>query len=557
MANLNLTAPALEAGVRAEPLGDALVADSLEVRPLPHVDDPRDKRYVSSEGAAPPVLLPYQQRWVADPARVKTAEKSRRIGLTWGEAADDVLIAAEGGRGGQDVFYMGYNQSMTFEYVETAANWTRAFNAAAKYLDTWLVEEDGRQIQVSRIRYDSGNKIVALSSRPENLRGMQGVLVLDETAFHKNPGAVLKAGLAFLIWGGKVRMISTHLGADNPFNELVTEIRAGKKPYSLHRITFADALRDGLYQRICRKLGEPWSPAGETAWRDEIYAQYGDSASEELDVIPAQGTGAFLPITLLEARMEAGIPLVRLELPSDWTFKSEPQRAAEIALWCEVELRPLLRRMDPHLATYFGQDVGRSGDLSAIWPLQVQRDMVRRTAFVLELRNVPFSAQEQILWFLCDGVPRFSGAKIDATGIGAQLAENTVLRYGAMVEAVKLNETWYREHVPVFKGALEDGDWVLPRHVDIITDLRAIKLIHGVPKIDDRAASKGSDGKQRHADTAIAAVLADAASRGEHVAYGYTPAARRSSFDTDEDRGALGFSDGAGGARWRAGQRGY
>ena len=33
------------------------------------------------------VLLPYQVRWIADDAAVKVAEKSRRVGITWAEAA--------------------------------------------------------------------------------------------------------------------------------------------------------------------------------------------------------------------------------------------------------------------------------------------------------------------------------------------------------------------------------------------------------------------------------------------------------------------------------------
>ena len=46
---------------------------------------------------------------------------------------------------------------------------------------------------------------------------------------------------------------------DNPFNELITDIRAGKKPYSIHRITFDEAVSDGLYRRICLRLGKELS----------------------------------------------------------------------------------------------------------------------------------------------------------------------------------------------------------------------------------------------------------------------------------------------------------
>ncbi len=37
------------------------------------------------------VLLPYQRRWIADTSQLKIAEKSRRTGLTWAEAADAAL----------------------------------------------------------------------------------------------------------------------------------------------------------------------------------------------------------------------------------------------------------------------------------------------------------------------------------------------------------------------------------------------------------------------------------------------------------------------------------
>ena len=37
------------------------------------------------------VLLPYQVRWMADESPIKIAEKSRRIGLTWTEAAASAL----------------------------------------------------------------------------------------------------------------------------------------------------------------------------------------------------------------------------------------------------------------------------------------------------------------------------------------------------------------------------------------------------------------------------------------------------------------------------------
>ena len=89
-------------------------------------------------------LMAYQQLWVVDPSPLKVIEKSRRTGLTWGEAADDVLTAATvRSAGGQNVYYIAYNQDMTIEYIQACAMWARAFNYAATEVEEgfWSEEE--------------------------------------------------------------------------------------------------------------------------------------------------------------------------------------------------------------------------------------------------------------------------------------------------------------------------------------------------------------------------------------------------------------------------------
>jgi phage FluMu gp28-like protein len=67
---------------------------------------------------APAVLLNYQKNLIGIRAPLKVGEKSRRIGLNWAEAADNVLVAAaEKKAGGRTVYYLGYNQDMTVEYI--------------------------------------------------------------------------------------------------------------------------------------------------------------------------------------------------------------------------------------------------------------------------------------------------------------------------------------------------------------------------------------------------------------------------------------------------------
>ncbi|HVA39173.1 MAG TPA: hypothetical protein VNF49_00795 [Candidatus Binataceae bacterium] len=468
------------------------------------------------------ILLPYQRRWIADRAQVKVAEKSRRVGLTWTEAADRALGAATAGRGGLDGWYIGYNKDMALEFVETAAMWARRFDKAARAIEEIAVSDETRDILAYRIRFASGHKIVALSSRPSNLRGKQGCAVIDEAAFHDDLAGLLKAALAFTMWGGLVRVISTHNGAGNAFNRLVADIRAGRLPYALHRVTLDDALEEGLYRKICETLGRAWSPAAEAEWRREIFALYADNADEELNCIPRASSGTFLNALAIEARMREGIPVARWSAADEFASRPEDARRSETMAWCEDHLTPALKALEPGCASCFGEDFGRSGDLTVIWVMQIAPNLTRRTALVVELRNLPFRQQEQILFHIADRLPRFIAGAMDARGNGQYLAETAAMRYGARIAQVMLSAEWYRENMPRYKAAFEDGAIELPRDADILADHRAIVLEQGVAKIGE-ARFRGADGMPRHGDSAVAAALAFAASRMETAEIAYTP----------------------------------
>lgn len=469
----------------------------------------------TATAAAPPaVLLPYQQAWIADKADVKLCEKSRRTGLTWAEAADDVLIAASTKpAGGQNVWYIGYNLDMAKEYIDACAMWARAFNRAAGDIEEAILEDEDKQIRTFIIRFESGHRITALSSRPSNLRGKQGVVVIDEAAFHEDLPALLKAAMALLIWGGKVRIISTHDGETNPFNELLLECRAGKRPYSVHRLPFREAVEQGLYRRVCLRLGKEWAQADEEAWMAEVYAFYSEDAAEELDVIPSSGEGAFLTRAMIESCMDDAVPVVRWVVPAGFAQLPRHQREAECDEFCR-SLDSLIEKLPANLRHFFGSDFARSGDASDIWPLIETPALKYETPFVVELRNVPFEQQRQVLFYLVKRLPRFTGGAMDARGNGQYLAEVAMQEFGASrIAQVMLSLEWYRENMPPFRAAFEDRNLSVPRHADVLSDLRAIKKERGVAKVPDGATYRGSDGHQRHGDAAVAAALALFAAR--------------------------------------------
>jgi phage FluMu gp28-like protein len=455
---------------------------------------------------SPYAFLPYQQRWAADTSQVKVMEKSRRIGLSWSEAADDSLFAAE--TGGSDVWYIGYNKEMAEEFIGDCAEWVKKYQLAAGAVEEELLADEDKDILTFRIKFASGHKIVALSSRPSNLRGKAGRVVIDEAAFHDDLKELIKAAMALLMWGGQVRIISTHNGDANPFNELINDIRAGRTPYTLHRVTLDDALADGLYQRICLTLGRTWSVEAETKWRDDLVKFYGDAAQEELFCVPSQGAGTYLTRAMIEGCMAADIPIIRYGQTDEFSEKDDSHRQSVVEAWCEETLLPHLVVLNTERQTVFGEDFARSGDLTVMLPAQETQAATWRSIFILELRNMPFRQQEQICFYIIDRLPRFHHGSFDARGNGQYLAEVAMQKYGiAKISQIMLSEAWYRDNMPKYKAAFEDKSWLLPKDADVVEDHRAFKIIKGVAKLPD-TKNTGQDRTKRHGDTGIAGAMA-------------------------------------------------
>ena len=192
---------------------------------------------------------------------------------------------------GESVFYIGFNKDMSEQYIRDAAEWAKHFSLAASAVEEFLFDDGDEDsgILAYRLRFASGHQVVALSSRPKNLRSKKGHIRIDEAAFHDDLDELLKAAIAILMWGGSVAIWSTHNSKNNPFAKLVDKIREGELDYSLHRCTLQDAVEEGLYRRICLITGTPWTIEGEFEWVKRIYADYGPAAKEELDVEPFAG----------------------------------------------------------------------------------------------------------------------------------------------------------------------------------------------------------------------------------------------------------------------------
>ncbi len=458
------------------------------------------------------VFLPYQQQLTKTvlSAPVTVVEKSRRTGYSWAAAAVAVFVSSPQERA-QNTYYMGYDYEMAREFIQYVGEWAKKIGETVSETEEVIFKDPknpDKDIKAFRVTFANGHEVVALPSVARALRGKQGFVIIDEAAFHDDLKEVLKAAFALLIWGGKVLIISTHNGEDNRFNELIKDIRAGKTPYKLLRCTFDDALNNGLYRRICQRQGTSWSEEKEIDWRKSIYDFYGDSAEEELDCVPANGSGDYFSRMIIEQCMMPEIPVLSFRVENTFASMGSDYRTDYVQNWLTTHLKPVLDKMNPRLLSGLGYDFARSGDLSVCWVLQQKPDLTLETAFVLEIGNMPHEQQKQIAFYIIDHLPHFNYAAFDARGNGSYLAEVVWQKYGdSAVEQVMLTVDWYRQNMPKAKALLEDRQVSLPKNSAILQDFKQVKLIKGVGQLSDKRL-KDEKGNMRHGDSCIAFVFA-------------------------------------------------
>lgn len=507
------------------------------------------------------VLMRPQAAWVALRKPIKVCEKGRRTGITFATALDKTIKAASSkAAGGGNVYYIPDKREKGLEFIGYCAKMARvmaeAQSGGVSAVEEFLFDDQDeagntRKITAWRIRFASGFQVNALSSRPANIRGLQGDVVIDEAAFHQDVQAVLDAVTALLIWGGEITIISSHNGKSNPFNQLVKDVQDGKygEDAAVFRVTFDDAVAAGLYERVCAMKGERPTPEGKKKWYAMIRNGYGPRKAamrEELDCVPRDGGGICIPGIWIENAMTEERPVLRLALDEDFNARPEYDRQKWCEEWIERELQPLLDVLDHEREHVAGMDYARHRHFSIIAPLEITATLKRRAPFLVELHNVPTRQQEQILWALMDGLPKRRGVAIDATGPGQTIAEYTADRYGAdQVHQVVLNRPWYGLWMPKLIQAFEDGTIDLPRDANTEADLRAVERIDGIPMVPKIEAADLKDAELvRHGDAAIALGLAWFASLNKSGPIEFQQAGRvRASAGMDDYAGAGGRRD--------------
>lgn len=378
-------------------------------------------------------LYDYQKRWVMDDARFKIGLMTRQGGKSFSTSLEAVSDAF---RRKTKWVFLSAGERQSKELMLTARNHVMAYNLAIDFIEEEFKAEDGTDYKQLEISLPNGSRIIGLPANPFTARGHSAHILLDEFAFHKDSKAIWSALFPTVTRGYKIRVISTSQGKKNMFYRLWTG--AKKSGWSPHKVDIYDAVAQGLELRDDK--GRPCTPEDlrralndEDAWQQEYLCQFLDE------------TTAFLTYELIS--------------------ECEDDRC----LW-DVPFS------DAPSGTYFiGMDIGRKRDLSVIWVLEdVSGILLTREVKVME--KAPFRVQQDELfariYALCP-----KKCCIDATGIGAMLAENAKERFPSCVEEVVFSGPAKEEMATNLRVKMEDKEVRIPIDRDIREDLHSIKKI--------------------------------------------------------------------------------
>lgn len=421
------------------------------------------------------VLLPYQEAWVRDRARLKLAEKPRQVGWTWASAYGIVRRkAVKSAR--LDAWISSRDDMQARLFLEDLKGFANVLQAGAEDLGERVIDEAGHSAYV--LRFDNGLRAHSLSSNPDAQAGKRGDRVLDEFALHPDPRKLYSIAYPGITWGGQLEIFSTHRGSHNFFNGLVEEAKhkGNPKGFSLHSVTLQDVLDQGFLYKLQTKLpkDDPRQEMDEADYFDFMRQGCADEESflQEFMCVPADDAGAFLTYDEIAA------------------CEYRPGESWEKNL---VECGDL----------YVGVDVGRKHDLTVIWVME-KIGGVYFTRKLVEMKNETFAFQEEVL----DGIVRLPNVRrvcIDSTGIGMQFAERAKTRIGWKVEAVTFTAAVKSELAFPFRAAFEDKAIRIPEDKNIRADLRAIKKDTTASGNIRFTADRGTNG---HADRFWAGALA-------------------------------------------------
>lgn len=414
-------------------------------------------------------MLPYQERWVSDPAILTLMEKSRRIGISYGTAYK-VVRRHSLNTCRVDTWVSSRDETTARLFVSDCKLFTRRMKIATDDMGMQLIEKES----VYSIKFANSTEVNSVASNPDVFAGKGGNVVLDEFALRADPRGVYAIASPTIDWGGSLSIVSTHRGSGNYFNKLIQEIKdkGNPKGFSLHRVTLQDALDQGFLWKLQTKLPDH-DPRLQMTEADYFTYQKSRAADQESFLqeyccIPADDASAFLSYDLIATCELRGPDAMTIETEETIDYARRKGTIRYLRSYPYKDLVDLPCQM------YLGVDVGRTKDLTCLW-LAGKFAGVLMPLAIVEMQNVEWERQEKEIYALL-GLPRMHRGCFDKTGLGSQIGERAQKKFGERrVELIQFSTAVKESLAFPLRSGFEDRSVRVPDDALVTSDLRAIK----------------------------------------------------------------------------------
>lgn len=437
-------------------------------------------------------FLPYQLEWINDKSQISIRNKSRRTGGTETVAFESLLWGFETQMPSKDVWFTSADKKAAGEFIVACTKWAKVFNLAAELIGEELINEDDEdkfylKYEMKIPLGDSGDvlRVHAMSSNVNSFHGKQGFMIIDEMARHKDQAGLWEGAFPATVWGYPLRIISTQKGK-RLFYKLCMECEEGKRPFwGYFKVDIYKAVEDGFYDKIAIgqgiiKPGETTTENQRNAWIQSIKDQCltNEIFLEQFCCQAADEEEAFLSYDLVISCESENIVWKQMYVQAKWNGENI-KRGPD-----DPESKWVLKKIDDFTKwintvavsgdLFNGWDTGRKKDLSVSWTNE-KIDRFRFTRLIIALEKMPFWVQEKFAFAVLQH-SKMRRACFDATGLGAQLAENARLKFGdSMVEEITFTAKAKESMAFKLKGAMEDQSFRIPNDRIIFDDFRKIK----------------------------------------------------------------------------------
>ncbi|MEN0021424.1 MAG: hypothetical protein AAF747_11150, partial [Planctomycetota bacterium] len=447
-----------------------------------------------------PLFLPYQIRWIEDDSRIAIMEKSRRVGADFCEAFRVVRERMNGSRN-LDYWYTSADEDAALEFMRYVQLFAlELYGAALEIVDGHEAfgKEDIRVMRLTFPEVDGRRpRVTAMSSNPKGFRSKGGDIGISEFAHHDHADELWKAASPARLWGGRIRILSTHNGESSKFNQLIEQARRHTDPdtygdarpsdieASLHRVDIHDAVADGLARRIFNVTGREYlGDESDRQFIDECRRDCADELvwAEEFEAKPNAEAGSYFPY----------------ELPRPCVSATCPRPTSDLDRFIADIIEHA--KNDP---VFLGGDVGRINDRFVLYATAGRK--TRSTVGILVYHRQDFQAMEHALnRVMTLPSPRVRRLSLDATGIGMQLAERITRRFRTRAEAVMFTAAVKADLVTTCRRDVEEQTVLLPDDPKVLAELNSFRKVTtsaGNVRFD---AERSRDG---HADIATGLML--------------------------------------------------